>query len=425
MSGYDENFLQERVPLPTLGSVLEDAVLERETLRNNIYADFPHYTVVMNEERRAPIFVALNINQSQMETVDGRSFRIDYNQVGKENQLSGKYYDDNDYDKGHLAMRQNAAWGANIADAQLASDETHYYPNSTLQHMNLNRDEWVQLEKWVGKLDLDADDRITSFSGPIYGNSNRFVGPNPKAEVPSAFFKVVCFINKNTGKLDVRAFIVVQDEESMKDRDGHKIYNYQSYQTSVTEIQRRTGLEFDQKILDANPLLFTDNAENRAHGVTTFPERIEIDRPDEMIADPDEQRIEVVEDDIDVFIAAAMPNPKGADRGNEWVSILNIDNHDVDLTGWKLQTFPYYDADEAPEAPKREVLLDELLNDLNLPTGTAIQVMLNNKVSLNNNGGTIILLNDKGERVERVKYTKQQVREGEPVILFEYQPERS
>jgi len=38
-----------------------------------------------------------------------------------------------------------------------------------------------------------------------------------------------------------------------------------------------------------------------------------------------------------VFINEIMPNPEGADETDEWVELYNINNFEVDLSGWKLQ----------------------------------------------------------------------------------------
>ena len=134
-------------------------------------------------------------------------------------------------------MRSNTAWGATTREAKRASDETFYYSNASLQHANFNQDEWLELETWVKELNLDLNGRITSFSGPIYGEFNRTIKPPGRspAEIPSAFFKVVCFINKESNDLDVRAFIMFQDSEALADKRGRLQFNFQRYQVTISE----------------------------------------------------------------------------------------------------------------------------------------------------------------------------------------------
>lgn len=106
---------------------------------------YPNYSVVMNgnPHKRSPAVVCLNINQNQLHnTQRGDRWRLDP-RIGNTNQLNNDYYANNPWDRGHMARRASAAWGSTLRDAQLASDGTFYYSNSTLQHENLNQDEWL------------------------------------------------------------------------------------------------------------------------------------------------------------------------------------------------------------------------------------------------------------------------------------------
>lgn len=200
--------------------------------------------------------MCLNIDQELLKsTKRSNRWRIDP-RIGFENQLDNDYYVNNPWDRGHMARRASAGWGSTQRDAQYASDETFYYSNSTLQHENLNQDEWLRLEEWVYSLKLDKDGKITSFSGPIYADFDRTIRPNGRqtALIPAGFFKVVCFINKDTGKLDVRAFVMYQDAEALADKNGRKRYDNQHYQVTISEIEELTGLRFDEAIYHANPL---------------------------------------------------------------------------------------------------------------------------------------------------------------------------
>ncbi|MBU0984780.1 MAG: DNA/RNA non-specific endonuclease [candidate division Zixibacteria bacterium] len=431
MPGYDPNFLQGvRIALPKFSAKLKKSVLEKATLRDKTFADYVNYTVATDKERRAPIFAALNIDQNLMKATKRKdNWRIDP-KIGKQYQLDNEYYRDrpgvpNPWDKGHQAMRDNAAWGATKALAQEADDATFFYSNAVLQHQNVNRDEWLGLEQWVGKLDLDLDGRISSFSGPIYGDFSRTVRPPnlEAAEVPAGFFKVVCFVNKETKGLDVRAFIVMQDEASEADRKGRKLYNYQFYQTTVREIEERTGLKFPAAVAKQNPLLYTPSTRRRrTYGISHFPERIEIDLPNEIRA-ADSERIEYVDEDVDVFIAAAQVNPKGRDTGKEWISLINLETRGVNLGGWYVEAWPTWKRTR-PSKPQT-LKLNDLLEGKErvLAAGESVVLKPIKPLKLVNTGGTIVLYNRSGGMVDRVSYEKKDTRKPGKAVIFAYRQE--
>lgn len=405
MSGYDENFLEGiKLPLPKYSIDLASEILKDNELREETIADYIHYSVVMNkaDEKRSPTFVALNINQNQHRSTNRSDrWRIDP-RVGFENQLDNDYYRRNPWDRGHMARRTTAAWGTTTSEAQRASNETFYYTNSCLQHANLNQDEWLALEDWVYDLKLDNDGRITSFSGPFYADFDRTIKPSgrPLALIPAGFFKIVCFKNKETSKLDVRAFVMYQDEKALENKHGHKRYNNQTYQTTVSLIEELTGLQFEDEIYEANPLL--NNGSEGVNGHLDGPEHFEIGRPSDIL-DASSKRQTLNDDIVDIFISAAMVNPKGPDRGNEWISLLNLGNTEVDLSGWKLV-----------DNSEKTRIIDSIV----LAPGES--AVINNvlPLQLGNNGDVIKLFDAQGARIDWVNYSKRMVREGKPVVFL-------
>ena len=406
MAGYNPKFLGEgqpkfEVPLPTFGPKLDGDILRRPGLTGEVWADYPHYSIAMNRVKRTPAIAALNINQSLfVKGLDSADWDVD-TRVGEEFQLGNEYYSDtndmpNPWDRGHVAMRANAAWGKDILEAKRASDRTYFFTNSTLQHKNFNRDEWVSLENWVRGLKHDADGLVTSFSGPVWFHFPRSITPagRPTAIIPSAFFKVVCFVNKEE-ELESRAFLLTQDTAAIKDRKGKRLYDFENYQVTIADIEDLTGLEFPANVAAANPLLAEASAGATSRlKISHLPERIEISGPAEFQA-KDGARDPFKDDDEDVFIAAALVNPEGRDTGNEWISILNLKNEEVDLTGWKID-----DGDKN----------NAITLDTKLGAGEAKRISVRSPLSLKNTDGVIRLFNDQGERIDRVKYTKKQAK---------------
>jgi hypothetical protein len=103
----------------------------------------------------------------------------------------------------------------------------------------------------------------------------------------------------------------------------------------------------------------------------------------------------------DVLIVAALPDPVGADRGHELITLLNTTPSPINLTGWCL-------ADTA--------------NGRNNLTGTlaaaaAIQITTNGTIQLGNQGDTILLLDPTGATIDQTSYTADKVRTGRTICF--------
>ncbi len=416
MQGYNEHFLDNiAIPLPSFSPELDIEILKNDPdLRDTYIADYIHYSVVMNqhENKRSLAFAALNINQNFFKrTRRTNRWKIDQ-RIGNDHQLDNDYYRSNPWDRGHMAMRNNTAHGTTIQEAQRASDETFYYTNSALQHANLNQDEWLALEQWIGDLNLDADGKITVFSGPFYGDNDRTIRPSGRrtALIPAGFWKVICFVNKDTSQLEVRAFVIYQDEQALRDKRGRTRYNNQTYQVTTTEVETLTGLRFIDALYEANPLYFAQPDDEIADGgnIDTTPETNEVSGSDEIINQGD--RRQTVKDDIvDVFIAMAMVNPKGVDAGNEWIGLLNMGGEAVDLSGWTLS-----------DNSKKVLPLNNVVpaHARIIQPGEARVIHPIDPLKLSNKKDLIVLRDADNARIDRVDYLPHMVEPGKPVLFL-------
>ena len=397
MPEYDSNFLGVPLPLPTFTPARVADILQSSNLAQGRLAIYPNYVVVTDKRYRAPALVVLHIDQANFQkTVRSNKWQID-SRVGQEWQLDNAYYENNPWDKGHMADRESAAWGATPRDAQISADETFYYANACLQHANLNEDEWLALEQWVMNLNLVKNKKLTVFTGPVFGDTPRIVTPagRPAAIVPVAFFKVICFVNNASGALDVRAFLVFQDNEAMNDMSGRKTFNYTKYQVTITEIEKLTGIRFDRAVYDANPLLFHKRkAAGSKLNVWSFPERIDINSPADII-DHGDTRVHVADDYVEIYLAAALVKPAGTAR-DEWVSIANYESKPVKIAGWKLTDRAGHSVTLAGSIPAggTRVLRGADLRPVKLP----------------DTGGVITLFDAKGDRIDRADYTADEVK---------------
>jgi endonuclease G len=204
-------------------------------------------------------------------------------------------------------------------------------------------------------------------------------------------------VNKATDALDVRAFIVLQDEASLRDKQGRKAFNFQNYQVTIREIEQQTGLDFPDEVYERNPLFFHPNeAAARRLNIPSFPERIDVNGPADLVG-ANTRRVAVADDDIEVYLAAAMVRPKGGGTAGEWVSILNLEPVPVDLKGWRL-------VDKRGQAKVLGGVLQP--GESKVFKGSAGLA----PVQLPDTGGLLTLLHKDGRRVDRVDYTAQDVK---------------
>lgn len=240
---------------------------------------YPNYSVVMNSMTRQAFYSAANADFSK-NTGEGRNFRID-GRIEETLQLDNIYYKDlggveNPYDRGHLTRRDAVSWGPTKKQANKASRDSCFYPNVVLQHKNFNRDEWYALEKAIEFNKTDADNRFYILCGPVFSEVDRFVIPNCSLEpgrVPSAFWKMIAYIGKESGELQINAFLVFQDNESMLSMGqvlgNNSLDPFKIYQSSSTLIEQLTGLEFPEIAFDNNPMFFFESDATRSARITT------------------------------------------------------------------------------------------------------------------------------------------------------------
>ena len=244
-----------------------------------------------------------------------------------------------------MVMRFNNMWGDTNDESDKAGKATFIYANSSLQHENLNRDEWKELElNIVRTFQHDSNDRLAVFTGPIFGDLDRHVNLSDQdsARVPSGFFKVLCYRSKHNdlGKqLGVLAFAIFQDDEVLRDKKGAPtVKTNRRYQVTISELQNLTGINFGQQLYDQNPLFYWDNeVRNAAHNVASTPERIPYGSGATLVSASDQRRPEVEHlASRKIIVNSAMINPIGNEQSGEWVSLHNRGSRKTNIKDWRL-----------------------------------------------------------------------------------------
>jgi len=277
-NGYDPKFLGAgyEIPMPTLSLELQDKLLRKNELRDEYIADYIHYSLLMNAETKQAFFSAANLDQDDYKKVEGRRWFIDP-RIGGVNQIANNAYKNNEWDRGHLTRRAAVTWGSSY-EAKRASNDSCSYANASLQHENFNQDEWRIPEQIVAHFDKDKNNRLSVFTGPIFTSYDRWYmqnGMKQPVRIPSGFWKVVAYIDRNNDDLQCQAYIMYQDANFQADKRGRYSIDIRNYQVTISEIERVTGLEFDQALFETNPLLFFSSSE-RSDGRTNIgPEAYE------------------------------------------------------------------------------------------------------------------------------------------------------
>lgn len=430
--GYDPDFIGDgvRVPLPRFDTTLGRSVLRKPgVLRKDIYSDHINFTIVMNEHTKQLVYSAFNMDQTQLRPLGSskgkRAWRKDPD-IGEDNQLGNEFYKDrtgpsgqrisNPYDRGHMVMRHNAMWGPTDSAADRAGKATFTYANSSLQHMNLNRDEWLALESDVVRSFGDsANGRLIVFTGPIWGDLDRSVhlSDTKSARVPSGFFKVVCYRTRDTApskKLGVKAFAIFQDERVLRDRKGAAtVKTDRRYQFTISEIQDMTGINFGDELYNRNPLFYHNRkARNTKFNVSGVPERIPIGPMEDVIENGDDRRCNIEQlAERRIVLHAAMIDPKGNETRNEWVSLFNRGNRKVNLNGWRL-----VDGQGREATIKDSVEAGDMLKLKGRKKG---------KVKLPNNGGSLILYDDHSRIVDHVTWSRHDLKRIEEGMAYMFE----
>lgn len=254
--GYDEDFLDVRVPLPTLSDEMKANSVEvpPEFRVNNdkFVLAYHHYSLVMNRKRRFAWYSAANIDGKRRpklpERTDDWSIdpRIDSPDAPRF-QYGEDLYSAKKTDRGHLTRYLDVAWGTK-AEALKALADTFHFTNCCLQLSNFNQTtaRWQGIEQFLLERKAKKDKiRMSVFTGPIF-KQNDPKYKNPKmdafARIPLEFWKV-CALVREDGTLSATAFILSQDD--ITSLHGFEAFlDVTEVQTTIRNVETKTGLKF-------------------------------------------------------------------------------------------------------------------------------------------------------------------------------------
>lgn len=250
--GYDSKFLgtgKNAVLLPAFSRVLR----KRKTSKAKVVGpeeapvfDYHHFSVVFDSRRKLAICTAVNIDgPSRMDLKRDDDRWIFDPRLPREYQAGPELYATNEFDLGHLVRRLDPAWGKTEKEARLANDDTFHFTNCAPQHEQFNRGKnlWAGLEDHLLDKAGAMKSRMTVFTGPVFREDDPLYR---NVRIPRDYWKVAAYVNAESGLVSA-AFLVSQAKliENVVLTEGTKAAAVaQTYQTTVAEIERLTGLDF-------------------------------------------------------------------------------------------------------------------------------------------------------------------------------------
>ncbi len=242
--GFDRKFLGPLVSFPRIGST--HRVLK--TGFSGSLLPYTHFSILMSEQRRFPIYTVENIDGSlKIKLKRKDTWGFDPRIAAAAQVGHAEFYGPEPFDKGHMVRRENPGWGHSLEEAQLGEDDTFVYTNAIPQMPQLNQSTWLSLENYVLDNAKTEGFKISVFTGPVFREDD----PGYRnVQVPTDFWKVVVAIDADTHKLLVSAYLLSQ--EGFMPVEGFRYGPFKTYQVPLRRIEELADLKFSKAIRDAD-----------------------------------------------------------------------------------------------------------------------------------------------------------------------------
>ncbi|MET0165174.1 MAG: DNA/RNA non-specific endonuclease [Vicinamibacterales bacterium] len=234
-----------------------------------------HYSLVMNRDRRLLAWAGSNVDYSATarrktktrKEYGGENWRLDPRVAlaapGLQIEDADFYAPAKKIDRGHIVRREDGAWGASAKEAEFGNSDTYHWTNCTPQSEAFNQSGksgmWGQFEDHIQQQVKAVGSRMSVFAGPVLNpdDPEHGYGDGTPIQVPMEFWKVVVCVSREAGQTERLAYGFVFDQTEPVQRLGYERMNmedFEIYQMPIEEITRKTGVVFDQSVLDADVL---------------------------------------------------------------------------------------------------------------------------------------------------------------------------
>lgn len=273
--GYKTAFLDGwDVPVPELDTDQRNTALLTDS-GDPWIIPYYHYSLVMNRDRRLVVWAASNVDYSKA----ARKFTKTRKEYGGEDwrldprvalEAPGLQIEDMDFyapakkiDRGHIVRREDSAWGSTAKEAEFGNSDTYHWTNCTPQSEAFNQSGksgiWGEFEEHIQGEVKAVGNKMSVFAGPVLNPEDPEHGYEDGAtiQVPMEFWKVVVCVGEENGEQKRYAYGFVFDQTEPVERLGFEKMNmddYEIYQMPIKDIATKTGLVFDDSIIQADVL---------------------------------------------------------------------------------------------------------------------------------------------------------------------------
>ncbi|MFG6474820.1 DNA/RNA non-specific endonuclease [Microbacterium sp. P06] len=230
--GYDPGFLGPAVPLPTSSAPTQALT-------------YPHFTVVLDLDRRLARTTAVNIDgESVRDLPRTGEWRLDP-RAPAETQTGPDVYARNDLDRGHLVRRRDPGWGESD-EARRATEATFFYTNAAPQAAGFNQSKelWLGLEDHVLEYAETTDTRVSVFTAPILGDDDP---PYRGIRVPLRFWKIAAWATADPGTPLAASGFLLDQSELVDTRQGATavapLGAFRTFQVPISDIAGLAGVD--------------------------------------------------------------------------------------------------------------------------------------------------------------------------------------
>ncbi len=262
--GYDDNFLSQQVPLPTIVK-RTSAIAKLLNQPSEFELKYTHFSVVFDKDRRFARLTAVNIDgnrlvrNSGVKTAWKRDGRIVEDIQPDDDfyaeKVDGRVIEEVVYfQRGHLVRRVDPSWGPKSVQAV---KDTFHFTNACPHTGEFNDRIWGNLEDYLlEKCDREKK-RMSVFSGPVFRSGDpKTYGrrrPGGPYEIPVDYWKVAV-VQKDADTVAAAAFVIGQLEQ-LGDLEAGAVFSglhpfkpadliSQGIQTRIEKVEQLTGLDF-------------------------------------------------------------------------------------------------------------------------------------------------------------------------------------
>lgn len=282
--GYSVNFFEtHKVSAPRISDSETQKFAAANLTVSDYYLPYVNYSVLQNPFRKFPYYSAVNVDGKHFYKLkrehifEGSERWLKDNRIPAERQWGNALYNakKNDFDKGHLAKREDVQWGTDEEAATYAARSTFYFTNAVPQVSKLNRGVWKSIENYILHHEVVKHSmKICLFSGPVFRADDPEFLKTVNGEIvrlPYLFWKVVYYVKD--GELHRAGFLTSQQREMQKKRiikpvsrseeavratHFNAFKDAETYQVTVSFIEQLSQLSFESAAE-----LFQSNAPER------------------------------------------------------------------------------------------------------------------------------------------------------------------